>query len=614
MTRHSLLFLAVLWTAGTAFAAEPPRPLTSLFGQPERDFLPVEQAFVFDAGLTAEGTVRAHWLIHEGYYLYRDKMRFSVVEGHPAVTLGMPVFPAGENHEDEFFGKQEIYRGELAIEVPLEGAGPFTLKVQYQGCADAGLCYPPVTKTVALVARGTPVTPPASSPPSSVARTAPAGTLSEQDALAQLIRSGHPAWVMLAFLGFGLLLTFTPCVLPMVPILSGIIVGQGAALSMRKAFVLSLTYVLAMALTYTAAGVLAGLTGANLQAAFQNPWVIGVFATVFVLLALAMFGFYELQMPSAVQERLVRLSHSQQGGTLIGVAIMGVLSALIVGPCVAAPLAGALIVIGQAGDPVRGGMALFALSLGMGLPLLAVGTGFGTLLPRAGAWLNAVKAFFGVVLLAVAVWLLERIAPAWLTMLAWALLAIGSAVYLMAPGSGGPGRLWHALGVVLLAWGILIVIGLAAGNRDPLQPLRGIFAGAPPVATQALPFKRIKTIADLERELAAARTQGRPVMLDFYADWCVSCKEMERYTFTAPEVRTALEGGVLLQADVTANDEADRALLAHFGLFGPPSILFFGADGRELPHARIVGYLPADRFAAHVRAAFGTNTLPTENP
>jgi thiol:disulfide interchange protein DsbD len=395
----------------------------------------------------------------------------------------------------------------------------------------------------------------------------------------------------------------------MIPILSGIIAGQGKHITTRRAFVLSLVYVLAMALTYTAAGVLAGLFGGNLQAAFQNPWILGSFALVFVALSFSMFGFYELQLPTALQSRLTEISNKQQGGTLIGVAIMGLLSALIVGPCVAPPLAGALIFIGQTGDWALGGLALFALSMGMGAPLIAIGTSAGKLLPRAGAWMDTIKAVFGVLLLAVAIVLLERIVPAAVAMLLWGALLVGSGVYLGAlrhlpVEASGWQQLWKSLGVVLLIYGALMLVGAAAGGKDTLQPLRGLAVGGGGGEQQHLAFQRIKTVADLERELAAASDRGRPVLLDFYADWCVSCKEMERYTFSDPEVLAALTGFVLLQADVTANDADDQALLQdHFGLHGPPAIIFYGADGRERRNYRVVGFMPADEFAGHVRRA-----------
>ncbi|HEX9802180.1 MAG TPA: protein-disulfide reductase DsbD, partial [Gammaproteobacteria bacterium] len=554
----------------------------------------------------------ARWDITPGHYLYKDKFRFTLTDAD-GVTLGQPELPRGEEKDDEFFGRIEVYHTPVEIRLPLlrENLEPteVTLLVGYQGCADIGICYPPQKKTLSLAL-------PEGSAESTVATaaTAPVATppadapLSEQDQLAAALAGGDTAWTILLFFGAGLLLALTPCVFPMIPILSSIIVGQGAAITTRKAFVLSVTYVLAMAATYTVAGIIAGLFGANLQAAFQNPWILASFAAVFVALSFSMFGFYELQLPSALQSKLTEVSNKQQGGTLTGVAIMGLLSALIVGPCVAPPLMGALIYIGQTGDPLLGGAALFALSLGMGAPLVAIGTAGGKYLPRAGGWMDAVKAVFGVLLLAVAVWMLERILPAAVTVLLWALLLITSAVYMGAvdgvrEGASGWRKLWKGLGLVLLLQGALMLTGLAAGNADPLQPLKGLGFGAGTAQPQHLNFKSIKSVADLEREVAAAAAAGRPVMLDFYADWCISCKEFEKYTFSQPQVIAALGDTVTLQADVTANDEHDQALLKRFSLIGPPGIIFYDTAGNELSAHRVVGFMPPEAFAAHVQRA-----------
>ncbi|MGD8497967.1 MAG: protein-disulfide reductase DsbD, partial [Chromatiales bacterium] len=439
----------------------------------------------------------------------------------------------------------------------------------------------------------------------------PAGG-SEQDRLASFLLE-KPLWLsagMFFLLGIGL--AFTPCVFPMIPILSGIIIGQGTEITTRRAFTLSLVYVLAMALTYTIAGVVVALLGANLQIWFQDPWVLGTFAAVFVLLSLSMFGFYELQVPTSIQSRLSEISNRQGGGTLIGVGIMGFLSALIVGPCITAPLVAALLVIGQAGDPVLGATALFALSMGMGAPLLAIGTSAGKLLPRAGAWMDAVKAVFGVLLLAVAIWLVERVLPTAVTMALWAILLIVSAIYLGAldairDGATGWHRLWKGVGVVLLLYGALLLVGAAAGGRDVLQPLKGTtLAGATATGVeQTSAFRYVKGPQGLDQALREAASQSKPVMLDFYADWCVSCKEMEKYTFSDPRVQAAWSEAILLKTDVTANDAQDQALLKRFGLFGPPAILFFTPEGDELRDYRVVGFVPPERFSKHVHTAFG---------
>jgi thiol:disulfide interchange protein DsbD len=579
----------------------------------EDELLPADQAFRPEITVNDDGSLAANWQIADGYYLYRHRFEFSLAD-NPAVTLLPAEMPEGEHKTDEFFGEIQVYHHAASARLPLQRsdakATEIALTVNYQGCAERGVCYPPISKTFdLLLPAATAAT--ANNPPPADA-SAPAARLSEQDTIARQLSEGNLHATLLAFFGFGLLLAFTPCVFPMIPILSSIIVGQGERMNARRGFVLSLVYVLAMALTYTVAGVFAGMFGENLQAAFQNPWVLSAFAAVFVLLALSMFGFYDLQMPGFIQGRLSEISNRQKGGSLFGVAVMGFLSALIVGPCVAAPLAGALIYIGQTGDAVLGGLALFALSMGMGAPLVVIGTGAGKLLPKAGSWMDAVKAVFGVLLLGVAVWLLERILPPQVTLALWAALLILSSVYLRALDAlpveaGGWTRLWKGVGVVALIYGVLLLIGASSGARDPLQPLQGVFASAgngAVVASQEahLPFKAIKSLDDLEQELGRASAAQQPVMLDFYADWCVSCKEMEKYTFSDPGVRRSLADFILLQADVTANDEADRDLLKHFGLIGPPGILFFDRDGKAREDMTLVGFKPADEFSTHLEA------------
>lgn len=588
----------------------------------EDDILDPEDAYRFRADLAAPDRLQLTWEIADGTYLYADKIRIAL-EDTPDVVLGPYELPEAEIKPDTVrpdgtIGDVAVYHNRIDLPVPLlrKSKDPTTLNlvVQDQGCAERGVCYPPATRRVSLnLPAATEITDIAASPapqnPTGTASPAAGSAdqpLSESDEIAAVLADGNLLAIAALFFGFGLLLAFTPCVFPMIPILSGIIAGQGPAITTRKAFLLSLVYVLAMALTYTVAGVLAGLFGANLQAAFQDPWILSLFALVFVALALSMFGFYELQLPSRLQTRLTEISNRQEGGTLAGVAIMGLLSALIVGPCVAPPLAGALIFIGQTGDAVLGGAALFALSMGMGAPLIAIGTSAGKLLPRAGAWMDAVKAVFGVGLLAVAIVLLERILPPAVAMVLWGLLMIGSAVYLGAlqqlpPDVSGWRKLWKGLGVFLLAYGILMLVGAAAGGKDTLQPLRGLGLGGGDSASHHAAFKRIKTVADLDRELAAAGTAGKPVMLDFYADWCVACKEMERYTFSDPGVIAEMGRFVLLQADVTANDDLDQALMqGRFGIPGPPAILFFDPEGRELRGYRVIGFVPAQEFADHL--------------
>ncbi|BCX87994.1 thioredoxin:protein disulfide reductase [Methylomarinovum tepidoasis] len=561
--------------------------------------LPADEAFRLQAEVHDPDTVVLRWQIADGYYLYRDRLRAE--SQTPAVALGPLRLPPGLPKTDPEFGSVEIYHGQVAGILPLRQRPPdgtaLTLKVHYQGCAEKGICYPPIVKTVRLTLPPLPQTAPATTTPDTAA------PLAEQDRIARAI-GNQSFWLTLAsFLGFGILLAFTPCCFPMLPILSGIIVGHGHRITTARAFLLSLTYVLASALTYTAFGVLAGLFGANLQAAFQHPWVIAAFAALFVALALSMFGLYELQMPASWQTRLSRLQG--HGGSLVNAAVMGVLSALIVGPCVAAPLAGALIYIGQTGDALLGGAALFAMGLGMGLPLLAVGTSAGRLLPKAGLWMNTVKAVFGVVMLGVAIWMLERILPPALTLLLWALWLIVPAIYLGAatplPETASHSRrLGKALGVVMLTYGILLLVGLAAGSRDVFQPLKGLTVQAGMPAAAPLQPQTVASPAELDRALTQAR--GHWTMLDFYADWCISCKELEHQTFTDPGVRRALAPLKLLKADVTADSEAQRRLLRRFDLVGPPALIFFDPQGRECRAARLVGYVDAEAFLRHLQS------------
>jgi len=606
------------WTANLKLPAASPRSefpgkkpsLDALLGSaqgsqgvPGEQFLPPDQAFRFQVEAAAVGSLLVTWSIEPGYYLYKDKLAFR--SDTPGIELGFPGLPPGKLKSDEYFGETEVYYDHAEILLPYSSTLPegskLDLAVTFQGCAEDGICYPPTTRTLALgLKAGGDLT----------GMAAPGELVSEQDRLAALIRDGNLLLVLGTFFGLGLLLAFTPCVLPMVPILSGIIVGQGEQVTTRRALALSLAYVGGMSLTYTIAGAAFAAVGQQAQAVFQQPWIIVLFSGLFIALALSMFGLYELQVPSALQTRLSSASNRQKSGSYLGTIVMGALSALIVSACVAPPLVAALAVIGQAGDIFRGGAALLALSLGMGAPLIVFGASAGKLLPRAGGWMEAVKMFFGYLLLGVALWMLDRVLPAWMIMLLWAILAIAFGLYLGAlqapPAGAGAGRQFsRGLGLAALTYGILLLVGLAGGRTDPLQPLAGLRGGGASVeAQQHLVFKRIKTLQDLEGELSSASAAGRPVMLDFYADWCVSCKEMERYTFTDGRVRAALEKAILLQADVTPNDEADQQLLQHFGIFGPPTIAFFGVDGAERKNFRVVGYMPAEEFAAHVSKAF----------
>ena len=577
-------------------------------GTAQREFLHPDEAFKTRAS-RRDGGVALEWDIAPGYYLYRDQFAVAA-EGAPLAAE----FPRGRIISDEFFGDVEVLydSADTWVEPP---AGATTLQVRHQGCAEDGICYPPTTWTVTLASLEAAPAGSAQAAGTTAGRASAAdgasAPVSESDRLAALITGGALPAVLAVFFGIGLLLAFTPCVLPMVPILSGLIVGQGPQVTTRRAFTLSAIFVLAMALTYTIAGVVVALLGHNLQATFQHPAVLIGFSIVFVALALAMFGFYELQLPSGLQTRMSTLSNRQRSGTWLGAGAMGVFSALIVGPCVAAPLAAALIVIGTAGDPVRGGAALFALSLGMGAPLLAFGASAGKLLPKAGAWMETIKNLFGLLLLGVAVWMLERIVPPASALALWAGLFFLAAVFLGAleplAGTAGPGRrIAKGLGLMGLLYGAVLLVGAAAGGSSIWQPLAGLRGAAGDAAAEAaVEFRRVKSTADVERELRQASAAGRTVLLDFYADWCVDCKRMERYTFPEPVVRAALEGKVLLKADVTANDADDRELMNRFGIFGPPATLFFDADGEELRAYRLLGFVPAQRFAEHVREARG---------
>jgi thiol:disulfide interchange protein DsbD len=571
------------------------------------DLLPADQAFRFFAEAPTGDTLRLSWQIAPGYYLYREKFRIALRDSD-GVALGGYAFPRGEPKIDEEFGAVEVFHGEVSVNVPLVrsdgGVRTVTLDAGFQGCAERGVCYPPMAKTVELTL------PPAAAGGEDVSAIAGATVITEQDRIADGLWRGSLWLNMLSFLGFGILLAFTPCIFPMIPILSGVIVGHGHAITTRRAFSLSLVYVLAHALAYTGFGVLAALFGANLQAALQNPWAIGAFSVLFVVLALSMFGFYQLQLPTAVQSRIAALSSKQHAGSLAGAAVMGLLSAGLVGPCVAAPLAGALIYIGRTGDALLGGLALFSLGLGMGLPLLAIGTSAGKLLPKAGTWMNAVKSVFGVVMLAVAVSMLERIIPPTVAMLMWALLLIVPAVYMGAldalpAGVSGWRKLWKGLGVAMAAYGVFMLLGVAAGSRDPLQPLRSV-AGSPCAVADTGPpdFVRVASVKELDARLDEAAAAGRWAMLDFYADWCVSCKEMDRYTFSDPAVKAKLKDIVLLKADVTGNGDDDQVLLRRFGLVGPPATLFFGPDRSERKSFRLVGFTEPERFVHHLDRMF----------
>ncbi len=582
-----------------------------------------DKAFGFDIVATDKQNINVRWSVTPGHYLYQDKLKFSVTEPM-GISLGDPALPKGKAEYDEYFGNIVIYNHNFDVKIPLVGkADSVTVKVNYQGCSKlTGICYPPQTKSQTInfasaqAATQSTVTPEVaaiSETPKDVKAVAPATTapikVSEQDSIVKKMLSGGFIAILFSFFLAGIALTFTPCVFPMIPILSGIIAGQGSDNSTRKSFFLSLAYVLAMAFTYAVVGVIAALSGENLQVALQNPWVIGAFAGLFVLLSLAMFGFYELQMPASIQEKLSSISNSQSGGSMMNAAIMGLLSALIVGPCVTAPLIGALIYISQTKDVLLGGLSLFALGLGMGVPLMIIGTSAGKILPKAGAWMDNVKAGFGIMMLALAIWMLERVVSMQVVVLLSGILAVFTAIYMgaldaLSEASTGWKRFFKASGLVVLFYGAMLLFGAASGNGSLLHPLKGSFSGGGSTQSstkQGLVFQQIKGIDGLENALVQARQQNKTVMLDFYADWCISCKEMEHFTFADPAVVKSLENTILLQADVTPNDDLDKALLKKFGLFGPPGILFFDKNSQESLPFRIVGEMKAEPFNHHVQ-------------
>lgn len=590
-----ILFAAMMiWCASFAYAAD--------------DYLEPEMAFKISAKMVNEKTIEVTFAIADGYYMYRERFSFQA-EG---AKLGVPVFPLGKVKFDETFQKNvETYRTSVTIALPVEASKPFTLRVMSQGCADKGLCYAPLESAIKLAPKGkggllaaitaakigadgnsqmvnTPIAADYSSNKIADASREPTSTPSDMGRIEASLKSGK-LWIILPlFLLLGLGLSFTPCVLPMVPILSSIIIGEGVHVSRTRGFILSATYALGMALVYTALGVVAGLAGEGLSAALQNPWMLTAFSLLMVALALAMLGAYQLQVPAGWQMKLSQVSGRQSSGKLLGVFIMGALSAMIVGPCVAAPLAGALVYISQTRDVVIGGSALFAMALGMSVPLLLLGVSAGTLLPRAGAWMEAVKRFFGVLMLAMAVWIIAPVLPPLALMLGWAIVGVGYGGYLLRAKKSG--WLSYAFGLVVLLFGMAQFVGMATGGRDALAPLANL-SGEQARKTE---FVRIKSSADLDAALAQAK--DKMVLLDFYADWCVSCKEMEKLTFTDARIQAQFAHMLLLQVDVTSNNVDDKALLKRFNLFGPPGIIFFDKQGREIRDSRVIGYQNTEKF------------------
>ncbi|WP_273526218.1 protein-disulfide reductase DsbD [Pseudomonas sp.] len=582
-----LLFLVVLPASAGLFDSKPSPTLGAPLGAPlnnSADFLPVREAFRLSLVESSPTQVKLRFVAAEGYYLYRHRFAFKTQE--PGVTIGEAQLPAGEQKTDDYFGEVEVYYGVLDIEVPVDNPKqrPFTLQVSYQGCADKGLCYPPETENLTIGGIGA---------ASTAAPNAPEA-------------KGELSWraIGLFFLA-GLGLTFTPCVLPMLPILSGVVL-RGQTGGMRS-FLLSLAYVLPMAGGFALLGALMGVFGAelNLQARLQSPWILVPFALFFVAFALAMFGLFELRLPQALSARLDRVAGNARGGSFTGAALLGAISSLLVSPCVSAPLAGALLYISASGDALGGGLKLFALGLGMGAPLVLFATGGGALLPRSGPWMVSVRNTFGVLLLAVAVWMLERVLPGPLALALWGLLAAGSALFLGTlefTQKTARQKLAQLLGLVLLVYALAAWVGALQGNSDPLRPLPQSSAVRADSATGD-GWLTLATTAELDAQLAAARAAGQPLMLDWYADWCVSCKVFEREVFAHPQVAPRLAGYRLIRFDITDSNAEQRALLDRYQLFGPPAILFFDRAGNELKDVRVVGELDAREFGERLDRA-----------
>ncbi len=563
--RHLFTFLLVLF-AGFAQAA-PGNPFET-----KPDFLPVGKAFTFTSERLESGETQLYWQIADGYYLYKQRMKFDGL-------AEKPVLPQGEAHSDEFFGEQEVYRQGLEVKIPAGVTGQ--VKLGWQGCADAGLCYPPQSISVDL--GGNPA----------VAATAEA----QDQSLASGLQQRSLGWSLLVFFGLGLLLAFAPCSLPMLPILAGLVVGSGA--SPRRGFALAGSYVVCMALVYAALGVLAALLGANLAALLQTPWILGSFAALFVILALPMFGFFELQLPVALRDRLDNVSRNQSGGSLVGAGVLGALSGLLVGPCMTAPLAGALLYIAQSGNALHGGLILFAMGIGIGVPLLLLVTVGNRFLPKPGTWMNVLKGIFGFLFLATAVLMIRPVIDESLWLGLWGVLAMSIAYcgWRLAQDFGRVAMLFGAGSVVVGVWGGLLLVGAAGGSDDLWQPLK-VYSGsrttAAPSAHEA--FMTINDPAVLQGQLDSAKAQGQWVLVDYYADWCVSCKIMEKQVFGKPEVLDALKDVRLLRLDVTADNAASRALLGRYQVPGPPSFVWIGPDGEERRAQRITGEVDAAAF------------------
>ncbi|MDV6340167.1 protein-disulfide reductase DsbD [Nitrosomonas sp. Is24] len=597
-----------------------------------QELLPPDEAFKLSVEVRDGHTLIASLTPAKDYYLYRDKIVFEPKQD--GMVIEKITLPPGKMKEDATFGQTEVYYSPVQAIISLKredsaSEQPLTLSATYQGCNEpVGVCYAPIHKAIdltlpavkaAIGAVANAVSNPAAA--AGVDATAELFRMpskapaieTEAYKIDQMFQTGDFWLILTGFFGIGLLLSFTPCVFPMFPILSGIIANRGKHVTKSHGFILALAYVLGMAITYAIAGVAAGLSGSMLSAALQNAWVLGSFAVIFVLLSFSMFGFYELQLPGALQTKLSEEAGHLKGGHLTSVFGMGALSALIVGPCVAAPLAGALLYISQTRDVILGGSALFVMALGMGVPLLLLGTSAGALLPKAGAWMESIKRFFGVLLLGVSIWLISPVINDVVHMLLWAALLIISAIYLHAidplpERASGLQKFLKGIGVIALLVGVALLIGVLSGSRDVLQPLSKLNLAADAASGQetavssypALPFQGVKTVAELDEQIR--QSKGKHVMVRFHADWCVSCKEMDRFTLSDAKVQSRLKDVVLLQIDVTDGTPDDAALLKRFKLFGPPGILFIDPQGNDVSDIKVIGFLNKNDFLTVLNA------------